>query len=161
MPISGTTGVTLDIGTNTTALASESSWVDVGEIESLGNFADASQIVQFLSLSDSRVRKAKGTRDAGDVEVVVGFDVTDNGQAALKAAADDNSNNAYNIRIRLNDAPPWTGPNVGSTPTTFTFRALVNGFQIRVGAANNTVLAATTLAITTAVTQVNAAVTPP
>lgn len=160
MAVSGTTGCLIDIGTNTTALSSETAWVAIGEVESVGNFADSSEIVRFLSLTDSRVRKAKGTRDAGDVELVVGFDVNDDGQEDLKAAADDNTNNAYNFRIRLNDAPAWAAPNVGSTPTTFTFRALVNGFQMRIGAANGTVLAATTLSITTAVTQTDAAVTP-
>lgn len=150
MAVSGTTGCRLDIGTNTTALASETAWVAVGEIESIGNFNDTSEIVRFLSLSDSRVRKAKGTRDAGDVEVVVGFDAGDAGQDDLKDASADNSNNAYNFRIRLNDAPTGSAP----TPTTFTFRALVNGFQIRIGAANGTVLGATTLSITTAITEV-------
>lgn len=153
MAVSGTTGCKLEIGTNSTALASETAWVAVGEIESIGDFADSSTIVRFLSLSDNRVRKAKGTRDAGDVEIVVGFDDDDAGQEDLQDAADDDSNNAYNFRISLNDAPTGVAP----TPTTFKFSAFVNGFRVRIGSADETVRGVTTLSITTAITKTAAA----
>lgn len=156
MSVSGSTGCTLDIG-GTGVLASEASWAAVGEIENLGELGDSRQLVTFLSLSDSRVKKAKGTADAGTLNLVVGYDAADAGQDALRAAADDASNVGYNFRVRLNDAPADANPGSGSesTPTTMTFKALVMSRRVNIGAANGTVTMNVVLDITTAITVVD------
>jgi len=78
------------------------SYVEVAEVESLGEFGDESQAVTFASLKDGRTRKFKGTRDAGTVPLVVGHDATDEGQLALVAA--EASPLDYNVKIVSNDA---------------------------------------------------------
>lgn len=78
------------------------SYVEVGEVENLGDFGDESAEVSFTSLSDGRVRKLKGPRDAGTMTIVVGDDMTDEGQAAMEAA--EASPLDYNFKVVLNNA---------------------------------------------------------
>jgi len=161
MATTTSTGCKIYIGSKTTALASETAWVEVGEVENLNEFGDVFTPVLFTSLNDGRVRKGKGTADAGDLALVVGFDGDDTGQIALKAAAADTTSSPYNFRVTLNNAPPFVAPATGSTPTEFRFRALVMGLRFTVGAADSTVTAATTISITTEITETAAATTGP
>ena len=69
-------------GADTEALYKADDYVDVGEIEDLGEFGDTFSSVTFTSLRDGRVRKYKGTADAGDLTLTVGLDNGDLGQAA-------------------------------------------------------------------------------
>src|ERR1044072_4808175 len=62
------------------------SYIEVGEIEDLGDFGDESEAITFTALKNSRTRKFKGPRDAGPTEIVVGDAPTDDGQAARVAA---------------------------------------------------------------------------
>ena len=78
------------------------SYVEVGEVEDLGEYGDQSEDVTFASLGDSRTRHFKGTRDAGTAPITVGKDVTDEGQIALVAA--EASHLDYNFKIVNNDA---------------------------------------------------------
>jgi hypothetical protein len=78
------------------------SYVEIGEVENLGEFGDESQAVTFASLKDGRSRKFKGTRDAGTIPLVVGHDATDEGQLALVAA--EASPLDYNVKVVSNDA---------------------------------------------------------
>ncbi len=78
------------------------SYIEVGEVENLGEYGDQSQDVTFESLSDSRTRHLKGTRDAGVLPLVVGDDPDDEGQVALVDA--EASNLDYNFKIVLNNA---------------------------------------------------------
>lgn len=160
MAVYASTDCKIFIGTNVTALASETAWEEIGEVENLGEFGDSFTAIDFLSLNDGRVRKAKGSANAGDINLVIGYDYADAGHSDLRAAGDDTSSNPYNFMVQLNDAPPWEAPDIGSTPTTLKFRALVQGLRLNVGAANQIVTANTTLSITTAITWVEAAVTP-
>lgn len=105
---------------------------EVGEIVDLGEFGDQFAVVTSSTLSAGRVRKGKGTADAGDMALVVDFNGTDEGQAALVAAAKDTTSNAYNIKVELNDTPPG-----GANPTTYFFRALIMSNRLAVGSADN------------------------
>lgn len=78
------------------------SYVEIGEVEDLGEFGDESAAITFTSLANSRTRKLKGARDAGTQTIVVGDDMTDDGQAALEAA--EASHLDFNVKIVLNDA---------------------------------------------------------
>lgn len=78
-------------------------WTEIKGVESIGDFGDESEIVTFKSVDANRVRKLKGTADAGTLELTVGRDPLDAGQVAARAAA--KTKNRYAFRIVCNDAP--------------------------------------------------------
>jgi hypothetical protein len=61
-------------------------WVEVGEVESIGDIGDQAADVAFSSLKDTRAKHLKGQNDAGTLAVVCGRDPRDVGQIAMKAA---------------------------------------------------------------------------
>lgn len=137
MTISTTAGATISIGPANAVAANEAAYValtyvDIGEVESLGDFGDTSNLVNFTSLSDARVRKLKGSRDAGELALVVGNDPEDAGQIALQAA--EATKFTYAFKVELADMP-----EPGGTNTVIYFRALVNGANFSVGEADNVV----------------------
>lgn len=77
-------------------------FVEVGEVEDLGEFGDESERVTFTALSDARTRKLKGPRDAGEQTIVVGDDMNDAGQIAMEAA--EASPLDWPFKVQLNDA---------------------------------------------------------
>lgn len=87
----------------------EANWIEVGEIEDLGEFGDESEGVTFTALSDARVRNLKGPRNAGTMTLVVGDDMTDEGQIALEAA--EASPLDFTFMVVLNDAITLGGDN--------------------------------------------------
>lgn len=84
-------------------------WVEIGEIEALGTLGDAANEISFDSISSSRTRRLKGTRNAGSMEVVAGLDYDDPGQLAVIAA--EKTPHDYAFRLVLNDAPPGGSPS--------------------------------------------------
>lgn len=108
------------------------SYVEVGEIEDMGEFGDTSTDVTFVSLSDARTRHLKGSRDAGTQTVVVGDDMTDEGQIAMEAAERTPFN--YNFKIQLNDAR-----SLGGTDSVHYYVGMVGSKRRNVGNANNVV----------------------
>lgn len=134
-------GCRFSIGTKTgaddeTAYAADT-YVEVGEIEDLGEFGDTFNNVTFTSLRDGRVRKYKGTADAGDIALVVGLDNGDAGQQAVKTAHKDRSKGDYNIKITLNDGDPDAATPI--KPTTFYMRGKVMKNTVASGSADNVV----------------------
>lgn len=134
-------GCRLSIGSKTGAdsLATyeADTYVEVGEIEDLGEFGDTFSSVTFTSLRDGRVRKYKGTADAGDLTLTVGLDNGDLGQQAVKAAHRDRAKGDYNLKITLNDGDPAANPAV--TPTTFYMRVKVMNNTVAAGGADSVV----------------------
>lgn len=120
-------------------------YVDIGEVEDLGEFGDTFSSVTFISLRDGRVRKYKGTADAGDLTLTVGLDNGDAGQVALKGAHKDRSKGDYNIKITLNDGDPDANPVI--SPTTFYFRGKVMNNTVAAGSADNVVRRNVTIGI--------------
>ena len=106
-------------------------WVEIGLVESLGEFGDESADVSFAALGDGRTRHAKGARDAGTMAITVAHDPTDTGQAAIELAeqADDN----YAFRVTLPDGP------VGYSNTELYFRGLVRSRRKNVGTNDNVI----------------------
>lgn len=98
-------------GTPKTLVAFEAitQWVDVGEVEDLGEFGDESESVSFTALLDARTRKLKGPRDAGSLAIVVGDDMLDTGQIAMEAA--EASPLDFVMKVELNDAITIGGDN--------------------------------------------------
>lgn len=72
-------------------------WVEVEEIEDLGDHGDTSEAVTFTAVGDRRVRKQKGAKDAGTKTIVVGRDPLDDGQVALVAAEATDFNYAFKV----------------------------------------------------------------
>ncbi|MBH3395807.1 hypothetical protein I5Q41_18800 [Pseudomonas monteilii] len=124
-------------GADTETKYKADTYVEVGEIEDLGEFGDTFSNVNFTSLKDGRVRKYKGTADAGDLTLTVGLDNDDAGQNAVKTAHKDRSKGDYNIKITLNDGDPDASPAI--SPTTFYMRGKVMNNTVAPGAADNVV----------------------
>ncbi|MBC3484685.1 hypothetical protein OO306_00430 [Pseudomonas sp. DCB_AW] len=132
-------------GADTETKYKADTYVEVGEIEDLGEFGDTFSGVNFTSLKDGRVRKYKGTADAGDLTLTVGLDNGDAGQKAVKTAHKDRSKGDYNIKITLNDGDPDASPAI--SPTTFYMRGKVMNNTVAPGAADNVVRRNVTIGI--------------
>jgi len=108
-----------------------SGWVEVGLIESLGEYGDQANEVTFAAIGDSRVRRSKGARDAGMLALVCAHDPLDTGQAAMEAA--EATNNNYMFKVVLPDGP------AGYSDTIQYFRGLVMSKRLNVGTNDNVV----------------------
>ncbi|KRV76382.1 hypothetical protein P3W55_13220 [Pseudomonas citronellolis] len=155
-------GCRLGFGTKTPAATEAEykadTYVDVGEIEDLGEFGDTFSNVNFTALSDGRVRKYKGTADAGDMTLTVGLDNGDAGQRAVALAHKDRSKGNYNVKVTLNDGDPNAVPPV--LPTTFYFGVKVMNNTVAAGAADNVVRRNITMGINTDILEIIAAPAP-
>jgi len=129
-------------------------YIEVGEIEDLGEFGDTFSSVNFTSLKDGRVRKYKGTADAGDLTITVGLDNGDAGQRAVKTAHKDRGKGDYNVKVTLNDGDPTATPVIN--PTTFYMRVKVMNNTIAPGAADNVVRRNITMGINSDVLEIAA-----
>jgi hypothetical protein len=134
----------------TTAAASNLSqyesdtYVEVGEVEDMGQFGDTSSSVTFAAIGDGRIRKSKGARDAGTLPLVVGRDPADTGQAALEAA--EATNFDYNFKVVHADAI-----NEMWSDTVEYFRGLVMSKTTNVGTNDNIVRKTFNIGINTAI----------
>lgn len=77
------------------------SYTEIGEVESIGEFGDASNPITFTALADSRTTKVKGSRNAGGFTVTMGRDTGDAGQVALRAA--EKTKFDYAIKVEYSD----------------------------------------------------------
>lgn len=78
------------------------SWTEINEVENMGEFGDESSAVTFAALKDARVKKFKGTRDAGTMALVCGDSPVDPGQRMLEVV--EKTKFDYNFKVQLNDA---------------------------------------------------------
>ena len=106
------------------------SYTEVGEVRDLGEYGDQWDNTTFTALNDSRVRKIKTVKNAGDPALAVGMDGGDAGQAALLTAFDSTSD--YAVKIEFNDASEGSP----SEPTKHFFRAKI--MSKRVAGISNT-----------------------
>jgi len=121
----GTTA-SVDFTTYASALAAfaADSYTEVTPMETIGDFGDSSTDVKFLGIGDSRAQHLKGSKDAGVQTLTAGFDATDDGQIAMKAAY--LSPQDFNAKIVFNDAPVARSATVTVTiaaPGVFTWTA--------------------------------------
>jgi len=119
-------------------------FTEVEEIEDLGNIGDVSTEVTGAAIGDSRIRKAKGARNAGTMNVIC-FDTVplDAGQTALIAAEKTYDNYAFKIEF----PPPLTG-----TAEIQYFRGLVMSNELRLGTNDNIRRRAYNIGVNSAVT---------
>ena len=78
-------------------------------MESLGTFGDTAEEINFTSIGEERVRKVKGARNSGTLELVMGIDYADAGQIALLAA--EKEIHSYAFKVVFNDAPEGGTPS--------------------------------------------------
>jgi len=111
-------------------LGTESSWVEVGEITDIGEFGRAYQTITHNPLGERRTKKIKGSYNEGTFSLSFGRDLSNAGQTGLRTAS--NADESYNFKIELNDTPSG-----GTSPTTYTFKALVMSFTTQIGGVND------------------------
>jgi hypothetical protein len=158
MAIKTGTGCSIAIGTvlatpnGTQAEYEADTYTSLGEVETIGEFGDVRTSVQFTSLADGRVQKARGVKDAGDSVIVFAHKTGDSGHAALKSAdeATSQATDEFNFRVQLADT-------ISTSPTKFYFRARVLGRRVLEITNDGVVRVQATLAINTAITEVAAA----
>lgn len=107
-------------------------YVEIGLIESVGEFGDESADVAFAAIGDGRTRHAKGARDAGTMALVCAHDPTDAGQAAIELAEQTDFN--YAFRVLLADSPGGAYSN-----SDIYFRGLVRSRRKNVGTNDNVI----------------------
>jgi hypothetical protein len=121
------------------------SYIEVGEIEDMGEFGDTSESIKFTALSDGRTRTFKGPRDAGEMPITVGDDMTDDGQIAMEAA--EGTPFDYSFYVELNDAV-----TLGGTNSKHYFIGKVMSKRRNVGNASNVVKRNFSVGINSAIT---------
>lgn len=151
MSIDTAAGATIYIGpANTTAVSQSDfealSYVTIGEVENGGDFGDAYNEVTFTDLSSRRVRKLKGSKNAGNMSLTIGQDTTDSGQTDLSAALDSDSD--YAFKVVLDDG--------AVSGTTYYFRGKVMSTRTSIGDAENVVRLNAEIGINSAIVKIDA-----
>lgn len=157
MPIFATSGAKVFIGTVLDAKPADfvaadftsQTWTQVNNLESVGSFGDTATEITFDDIGKNRTQKLKGTRNAGNMEMVCGIDYADAGQIALLAA--EKSIHDYAFKVEFNDAPE------GGTPSQRLFIAKVMSAAEQLDTANNVMKLNSTLGINSNIVRVNAA----
>lgn len=140
----GTTGRATNLGDY-----QADSYIEVGEVEDLGEFGDTAEEVTFTALANRRTRKFKGSFNAGTLTIIAGSDPADAGQQALLDAFDTDFD--YNFKVTLNDEV-----TLGGTPTTMYFSGKVMSKTRNVGQVNNIVRQTFMVGINTEILEVQA-----
>lgn len=157
MTVTTTSGTKIYLGTtdpaDTKSEFAADTYVEIKEVESLGEFGDELKGVEFASIGDARVRKLKGARDAGTLALVVGRDPLDAGQIALKEA--EKTKSEYNIKVVAADAP-----DSGFTNTIYYFRSLVMSARDQYGENDSVVKTMFNLAINSDILEIPVEVIP-
>lgn len=122
-------------------------WVEVEEIEDFGDHGDTSEIITFTAVSNRRVRKLKGARDAGTKNIVVGRDPLDAGQVAMAAA--DGTDFNYAFKVVHSDAR-----TASYTDSVDYFAGMVNSRAVQQGTVNTVSRRTFPIAINTAIYEV-------
>ncbi|MFI3904323.1 hypothetical protein [Ochrobactrum sp. S1502_03] len=156
MPIVTTSGTKLFIGGVLDAKPDDfvaadftpQTFVRVNNLEGLGTIGDTSTEVTFDDIGKGRTQKLKGTRNAGNQEIVLGIDYADAGQLAIIAA--EKTIHDYAFKLEFNDAP------AGGTPSQRLFIAKVMSAAEALDTANNVMKLNVTLGINSNIVRVSA-----
>ncbi len=110
---------------------------EIGLIDNFGDIGRMFQTVNFEGISDGRTRKLKGMSNDGQFVMTFGQDLTDAGQAALKAYGEALNQNNYPFKM------VWVGAPA-SFDTTY-FAAKVMDFKTTMGGGNSVIKGTVTL----------------
>lgn len=97
-------------------------WVQVGNVGSVGQTGPDTNIVSYDELSTEVTQKQKGITNAGDPEIECARNPTDPGQIILRTIGGPTDKRFYALKIEDNDAPDGN-----STNTIYYNRGLVTG----------------------------------
>ncbi|MGO1121218.1 hypothetical protein ACTL6U_21180 [Rhodovibrionaceae bacterium A322] len=150
MALQTSAGSEIYIGTPA-ADAQSDSYQAVAEVVDISEFGKSFQTIKHVTVNSRETQKIKGSFDAGGITLKLGRNLSDAGQAALKAALDSDA--PYNIRVSLADIP---ASGSAPAPTSFYFKALVTSFTTMIGSADSLVSATVALEISGAITEVPA-----
>lgn len=114
-------------------------YVEVGEVTSIGDFGAKYNIINHSPLANPIIQKFKGSKDNGKGSFEFANKTTDAGQIAMKAASDSYS--SYAIKVEEQD---------GSV--TY-FLALISGFSKKIGTIDNIVSISADFEITSALVE--------
>lgn len=148
MAISASTGAKFYIGPVTAAATVSAyaalTYVEVTGVETIGEFGDTAAQITFTPLAGDRVRKFKGARDSGDLQVVCAADPLDPGQIAMIAA--EATKFGYACKIVLEDSA-----DANDTDSAIYFHAKVMSVPLNISGANDVTKRNFGLAIDTAI----------
>jgi hypothetical protein len=125
------------------------SWVAVAWLENIGAFGDEATEITFDAIDQGRTQKLKGTRNAGNMEVVAGAEYDDPGQINIRAAEAQPLD--YAFKVEFDDAP------IAGTPSERYFIAKVMSAREQLDTANNVIRLQATLGVNSNIVRVNAA----
>ncbi|WAJ26283.1 hypothetical protein [Antarcticirhabdus aurantiaca] len=155
MGITATAKTKVSIGTTAsfaTAVAyAGDTWTGIANITDVGEAGTEAEILIGKFVDQAYVRKLKGSRDNGTMNIVVARDSADVGYAALVAA--EATEFAYNFKVELNDKP-----STGSAPknSVFYFSAIIASKKNNFGDADTLVTTTFALAISGPIIEVAA-----
>lgn len=106
MAVQTSAGSTLSISSSLPATYNEAgfealTYTVVGEITDLGEFGKEYVLVTHVALGNRKTRKFKGSYNNGSLQLQLGRDTSDAGQAALIAA--QHEDDSYSFRVVLQD----------------------------------------------------------
>lgn len=125
-------------------------WTEVKGMTNLGGDGGGAELITSGQIDSAYIRKLKGLRNAGAMQVVADLDYADAGQLALIAA--EKTRDTYPFKIRFNDAP------AGGTPSERYFVALVMSASEQWNEANSVMALNSTLEIDSNIVRVAASV---
>ena len=114
---------------------------EIGLIESVGEFGRSFDLATFQAVADGRTYKLKAGFNDGQLQLTVGADLSDAGQAALKSYADASNQNTYPFKMTIVGAD--------ASYDTIYFGAKVMSFRTQLGAANAVIKAMVMLEVNT------------
>lgn len=158
MPVTTTANTKVSIGTTaafTTATAyAGDTWTIINNVTDVGEAGSEAEVVIAKLVSDAYVKKLKGSRDNGTMELQVLRDSQDAGYAALLAA--EQSSYGYNFKVELNDKPA-----AGASPKNsfFYFNAIIASRKNSFGGPDDLVTTTFSLAISGAIIETAASAT--
>jgi hypothetical protein len=85
------------------AIFTGGTYVEVGEVETIGDYGDEDGDVTFTPLAAARVLHLKGASDAGTAAITVGLDAGDAGQIAMAAAQKNRTRYDYPFKVEYPD----------------------------------------------------------
>lgn len=132
----------ISAGATTLAAYQELTWTEIGNVFDLGEFGDMAEAVESKRVGDSRLRRYKGTRDGGQLDLIVNRDPTDAGQIMLVTAAGEDFDRPFKIVMPDRLAPAGKDSEIY-------FQAAVLGGRVNMGEADNIVRTTWSLAINT------------
>lgn len=124
-------------------------WTEVKGTTDLGGLGDTANLITSEQVGAGRTRKAKGTRNAGSMQVNADLDYSDAGQLAVLAA--ERTRDSYAFRLVMNDAPS------GGTPSERLFVAFVMNTTEQLGGPNTVMQLQSTLEIDSNIARIAAA----